>query len=247
MGALDLLTLVLGLAFAGLAKGLAGFGLPVIATPILAGVFGPRMAVAIVTIPIFAANSLLLTQGVRERHLLRGALPLVVASMIGTALGTALLVRVDERTFAILIALLVALFLLRGDRLFGDDPTAPRARVGGPLVCFFGGVLQGTTSIASPIIGSYFHARRLPAAEFVFVLAAIFELNAIVQLVGYGLQGLYTADVVAIGLVGLVPTLAALAIGVALRGRLSAVAFRRVIVVLLALAVANLLWRTFGG
>jgi uncharacterized membrane protein YfcA len=247
LGALELLTLVVGLAFAGFAKGLAGFGLPVIATPILAGVFGPRMAVAIITIPIFASNSLLLTHGVRERGLLRGTLPVIAASMIGTALGTLLLVRIDQRAFALLIAVLVALFLARGDRLLGESTSDRRARVLGPAVCFLGGVLQGTTSIASPLVGSYFHSRRLPSAQFVFVLAAIFELNSIVQLVGYWLQDLYTPEVVAIGLVGLVPTLGALGVGIALRGRLSALAFRRIIVVLLALSVANLLYRTFAA
>jgi uncharacterized membrane protein YfcA len=106
-------------------------------------------------------------------------------------------------------------------------------------------VLQGTTSIASPIIGSYFHAQRLPPADFVFVLAAIFELNGVVQLIGYSLQGLYTPDIVAIGLIGLVPTLLGLLAGIYARGRLNAVLFRRMIVVLLVVSVANLLWRSF--
>jgi uncharacterized membrane protein YfcA len=66
-----------------------------------------------------------------------------------------------------------------------------------------------------------------------------------VQLVGYGLQGLYTPDVLAIGLLGLVPTLLALAVGIALRGRLDPGRFRQLIVALLVLSVANLLWRTF--
>jgi uncharacterized membrane protein YfcA len=220
-------------------------GLPLIATPILAGVFGPRMAVAIVTIPIFASNSLLLIQGFRKRELLRGIAPLFVASMIGTGIGTLLLTSLDQRTFAILITVMVVIFLARGDRLLGDDPAALRARILGPIVCFVGGVLQGTTSIASPLVGSYFHAQRLAAADFVFVLAAIFELNAVVQLVGYGLQGLYTPEVLAIGLLGLVPTLLALAGGIALRGRLDPARFRQLIVVLLVLSVANLLWRTF--
>ena len=52
MSAIDLSILVVGLAFAGLAKGATGMGLPLVATPILASVFGPRMAVVIVTIPI---------------------------------------------------------------------------------------------------------------------------------------------------------------------------------------------------
>ncbi len=245
MGPLELVILVIGLAVAGLAKGISGMGLPLIATPILAGVFGPRMAVTIVTIPIFAANSLLLMQGFRKRGLLRGILPFIVASMIGTAIGTLLLAQLDQRTFAILIVAMVVVFLARGDRLLGDDPAALRARILGPLVCFVGGVLQGTTSIASPLVGSYFHAQRLPPADFVFVLAAIFELNSVVQLIGYSLQGLYTPEVVAIGLIGLVPTLLALAFGIYARGRLDPALFRRLIVALLLISVVNLLWRTF--
>src|SRR5439155_6137472 len=234
-----------GLSVAGLAKGTSGMGLPLIATPILAGVFGPRLAVAIVTIPILASNSLLLVQGYRKRDLLRGIAPLFVASAIGTAIGTLLLASLDQRTFALLITLMVVVFLARGDRLLGDDPAALRARILGPLICFVGGVLQGTTSIASPLVGSYFHARRLSPADFVFVLAAIFELNSVVQLIGYSLQHLYTPEIVAIGVIGLVPTLLGLLAGIFFRGRLDASLFRRLIVVLLVLPVANLIWRSF--
>jgi uncharacterized membrane protein YfcA len=245
LGPGEIAVLIVGLAVAGLAKGMSGMGLPLIATPILAGAFGPRMAVTIVTIPIFAANTLLLVQGMRDRSLLRGIVPFMAASAIGTAIGTVLLATIDQRSFALLITLMVVLFLARGDRLLGDDPAALRARILGPLVCFVGGVLQGTTSIASPIVGSYFHAQRLRPAAFVFVLAAIFQLNSTVQLIGYTLQGLYTPEVVAIGLIGLVPTLLALAVGIWARGRLDPDLFRRLIIALLVLSVANLLWRTF--
>ena len=37
-------------------------GLPLIATPILASVFGPKEAVVIITIPIFVANTILVLQ-----------------------------------------------------------------------------------------------------------------------------------------------------------------------------------------
>jgi uncharacterized membrane protein YfcA len=247
VGPLELAILIAGLGVAGLAKGISGMGLPLIATPILAGVFGPRAAVTIVTIPIFVANTLLVVQGYRGRPPLRELAPFVLASVVGTAIGTLLLVLLDQRTFAILISAMVAVFLARGDRLMGDDPAALRARIIGPAVCFVGGILQGTTSIASPLVGSYFHARRLAPAQFVFVLATLFELNSAVQLVGYSLQGLYTSDIVALGIVGLIPTLIAMIAGIWLRGKLDAVVFRRFIVVLVVLSVANLLWRTFLG
>jgi uncharacterized membrane protein YfcA len=246
MGTGDLLILVLGLGVAGFAKGTTGMGLPLVATPLLAGVFGPKAAVVIVTIPIFAANSVLLLQGWRRLDVLRGITPIIIASAIGTAIGVNLLALLDQRTFAILISLMVLIFLLRGDRLIGDDPGARRARILGPIVGFVGGVLQGTTSIASPIIGSFFHARKMDRHAYVIVLAAIFELNAVIQLVGYALLGLYTADIVAIGLLGLVPTLLALMAGIFFRSRLDQARFRQLIVVLLVLSVANLLWRSFG-
>ena len=247
MGTSDLLILVLGLGVAGLVKGGTGMGLPLVATPILAGAFGPKAAVVIVTIPILAANSMLLVQGWRRLDVLRRIVPIVGASAIGTAIGVNLLALLDQRTFAILISIMVAVFLLRGDRLIGDDPGARRARILGPVVGFIGGVLQGTTSIASPIIGSFFHARKMDRHDYVVVLAAIFELNAIIQVVGYALLGLYTPVILAIGLLGLVPTLLALMAGIYFRTRLDQARFRQLIVVLLVLSTANLLWRTFGS
>jgi hypothetical protein len=246
MGTGDLLILVVGLGVAGFAKGTTGMGLPLLATPILAGVFGPRVAVVIVTIPIFAANSLLLVQGWRRLDVLRGLVPILIASAVGAAIGVNLLARLDQRTFAILISAMVAIFLLRGERLIGDDPGARRARIVGPVIGFFSGVLQGTTSIASPLIGSYLHARRMSARDYVLAIASIFELNAIVQLIGYSLLGLYTPEIVALGLLGLVPTLLAMMGGMFVRGRLDQARFRQLIVALLVLSVANLLWRSFG-
>lgn len=241
----ELIILIVGLGAAGLAKGIAGMGLPLIATPVLAGMFGARLAVPAITIPIFVANTLLLTHGFRKRGLLRGVAPFIVASMVGTAIGTVLLAQIDQKIFALLITAMVVVFLIGGDRLLGDDPGATRARVIGPVVCFVGGVLQGTTSIASPLVGSYFHTRRLPPADFVFILAAIFQLNSVVQFIGYGAQGLYTPEVIALGLVAVVPTLISLAFGIYFRGRLDVIWFRRFIVALVIVSVVNLLWRTF--
>jgi len=247
MDPLDLVILVAGLAFAGFAKGATAMGLPLIATPILARVFGPRPAIVIISIPILASNSLLLVQRGRSFSVMRGILPILVAGAIGSALGVLLLSRVDQKVFAIVIASLVLFFLLRGDRLLGTDSASRRNRWGGPLLGLLAGTAQGSTSIASPLIGSYFHARRLAPSEYVIVLAAIFQLNSIVQVVGFVLLGLYTPDLVALGLLGLVPTLLALMAGIWARSRLDQRRFRQLIVTLLIVSVANLLWRTFAG
>ena len=72
---------------------------------------------------------------------------------------------------------------------------------------------------------------------------ALWQIEGVV----YSLLGLYTPDILTIGLLGLVPTLLALMVGIHLRGRLDQRRFRQLILVLLVLSVANLLWRSFGA
>jgi hypothetical protein len=201
-----------------------------------------------VSIPILMSNTLLLVTGWRVvPRIFRDIIPMLVLGVAGTLLGVQLLAQLDQKLFAGLIAGLVVLFLARGDRLLGDDPEARRVRLAGPAIGFLGGVLQGSTSIASPLIGSYFHARRLPPREFVVVLAALFQLNSIVQIGGFIALDLLSSDLLALGIAGLVPTLIGLIAGIEMRGRIGAEAFRRVIVVLLIASVVNLLWRTLAG
>ena len=107
--------------------------------------------------------------------------------------------------------------------------------------------MQGTTSISSPVVGSFFHAMKLPPREYVITLAAVFQLSSAVQLVSYTALGLFTPDLVALGVIACIPMLIALMAGIAIRGRLDQARFRQVIVVLLVASVANLLWRTFAA
>lgn len=219
-------------------------GLPLIATPILAAVFGPRAAVVIVSIPILMSNTLLLVTGWRiVPRVIRAIVPMLVLGAIGTLIGVQLLAYLDQRAFAVLISLLVLLFLARGERVLGNDPAARRVKVAGPVIGFVGGLLQGSTSISSPLVGSYFHARRVAPRDFVVILAALFELNSIVQIGGFIALGLLTPELVALGIIALVPNLIGLIGGIEARGRISAEAFRRVITVLLVASIANLLWR----
>jgi uncharacterized membrane protein YfcA len=231
---------------AGFAKGFAGMGLPLIATPVLAGVLGARPAVVVISIPILVANSTLLLTGWRVVPTVLGRIwVMLVAGALGSLAGAALLARLDQRIFAVVIAALVVFFLLRGERLLGD-PGSRRVRVAGPAIGLVGGLLQGSTSIASPLVGSYFHALRVPAKEFVVILAALFELNSIVQIGAFVAFDLITPELLALGIVSLVPSQLGLLLGVELRGRISELAFRRVIALLLILSIVNLLWRAFS-
>src|SRR3989442_6454437 len=105
-----------------------------------------------------------------------------------------------------------------------------RSQVLTPVVGFVGGVMQGTTSISSPVIGSFFHAMKLPPREYVLTLAAVFQLSSAVQLVSYAALGLFTPDLLTLGVIACIPMLVALIAGIAVRGRLDQVRFPPVVV-----------------
>ena len=64
-------------------------------------------------------------------------------------------------------------------------------------------------------------------------------------MISYSALGLFTPELVTLGILACIPMLLALGAGIALRGRLDQVRFRQVIVALLVASVANLLWRAF--
>ncbi len=243
----DLLLVACALSFAGLVKGVTGMGRPLFATPILAGVFGARPAVVIISIPILAANVVLLWQARSGFGILRELCLLTMAGVAGVVVGLVLLVRLDQNLLVLLMAALVVLFLARGDRLLGDDPRARRVRLLGPAVGAISGVLNGSTSIASPLLASYLHALRLEKREFVIALAAVFQIFSLVQVVGLWRLGLYDDTTLPAAILGLAPTLVCTFVGARIRDRLDNARFRTLITILLALSTVNLVAQGLRG
>ncbi|HWP34883.1 MAG TPA: TSUP family transporter [Thermodesulfobacteriota bacterium] len=243
----ELVLLTGALAFAGLVKGVTGMGLPLFATPVLAGVFGARPAVVILSIPIFVTNVLLLYEGRRILRVAGDLWTMALGGAAGVVVGVRLLVQLDQNLLALLIAALVFLLVGAGRRVFEKVPRSFDAKVLGPLVGFASGVLMGATSISGPLVGSYLHARRLTAERFVVAIAFIFQVFAVVQVIGLWRLGLYDRTTVTVGLTGLVPTLLAFWLGTRVRERLDTRAFRTVVVALLLLSAVNLLLQGLRG
>lgn len=235
------------LGFAGMVKGVTGFGLQLVAMPIIASAFGAREAVVILSIPHFALNMLLLYDSRHALAVVRELWSVAIAGVIGVIVGVWLLVRLDQNVLALLIAAVVLFSLGGGDRLLGADPKALRMRVMGPVIGGFTGLLSGTVSISGPLLTVYLHAKRLATRDFVASIAAVIGIISVVQVIGLWRLGLYDRTNVTMGTLSLIPSLLAFVIGVRVRERLNNASFRVVISVLLALSALNLLVQGLRG
>jgi len=158
---MEVLTLELALAAAiaagaALAKGFAGFGGGMIMVPLLALVYGPVEAVALVTILEGLATYQLLPQALPKTEW-REIAPLAALTALFTPVGVWALISVDPALMQRLIGGLVvafALIALSGWRYNG--PTRPALTLG---VGSFAGLLMGWTGLGGPPVLLYMLAR----------------------------------------------------------------------------------------
>jgi uncharacterized membrane protein YfcA len=219
-----------------LVKGATGMGLPLVAMPVLVSAFGLPHAISLMIIPIFATNAAQVWRFRRERSDPKVAflLPMILASLLGVAVGTLALVRLDERILSMALGLLllgyVALRLLRPGLVL-DAAAGQRAAV---PAGFAAGVLQGSTGISSPVVVTFIHAMGFGYAPHVFAVSTAFLMMSVAQFPALFVSGVLRAEWLLEGVIAVLPILGLVHVGQRLGSRISRTAFDRLILAFLA-------------
>lgn len=228
-------------------KGVTGMGLPPIAIPVLAGVVGIERAVIIMAIPTAVTNAWLVWR-YRDHFGQTRRLPTLVGTgTVAAVAGAWLLVRIDERPLALIVAALVGAYVVALLRNPDMELSGRTARVATAPVGVVGGALQGATGLSGAVLATYLHALRLPQAAFVLSISLLFLVFALGQAGGLVLVGRYTPAVLAESLLATAFAMVFLPLGSRLAPRLSRQAFDRVVLAVLVLSSAKLVYDAFAA
>lgn len=217
-------------AFAGVVRGVTGFGGAMVIAPALSVSLSPERAVAIaLTLEAFAALPLL-RPAVRSVNweVMR---PIIISAFIAAPAGGFLLVSLDPVLMRRLIAIIVIVFafvMLTGFRFHG------RQRIGtGVAVGLAGGVLVGATSMGGPPVILYLMAGPGPLSVMRANLMLYVTMSSVAGLLALGLAGALKVDVMLL-ILALAPVymLAGLA-GGRIFHRINAQIFRRLTLIFL--------------
>lgn len=229
------------------AKGVTGVGGPLVAIPVTAGLLGVQRAVILLAIPGAVANFWLLWAHRSQRRRTRDLPMLLATGVAGTALGTVVLLEIDERLLAGALACLIGTYLLLLV-LRPDLALTPRAsRRLSPLAGVLSGVVQGSTGVSSPVVATYLHAYRLDPATYVFSVTALFGVFSATQVLSLATLGAYTVEALLESLLAVVPVVVALPLGIRLARALDPRVFELVVRVLLAVMGVKLAWDALAG
>lgn len=213
-------------AAAALLAGSSGFGLGLIATPmlLLSGFSLPFVVAANLLISL--ATRLLVAWRLRAAIDRRRVALLVGAAVPGLWIGSRTLGALDEEALKVAVGIVIA---LAAASLAWADRHPPRPRIRGLTVVagFTGGLLGTTTSLVGAPPALLFTRRRLATASFFADLSIYFIATSVIGLAILAADGHVSGDAVRAFAWWLPGVLVANAIGTSVGLRLPGTAFRR--------------------
>ena len=215
---------------AALTHGTMGFGFPLISTPMIAMASDIKTAVLATLVPNLAVNLVSILRGGNWAASLARHWPVAVYVLIGTAIGTRVLILGNPEPLKLLLAVMIVVFLLQR-RLRGIDwswlPRHPRAS--GAAFGLLGGFLSGTVNVAVPPLVIYFMALGLDALAMTQILNFCFIVGRLTQAATLSAAGeLGLATIMATAPLT-VASLAALWVGLRLQRRIRPEGFQRIL------------------
>lgn len=216
-----------------------GFGDALVAMPLLALAVGVRTATPVVA---FAASTIAVV--ILFRHWRRvdvsATWRLVVSSLLGIPFGLLLLKAAPEAYVKIALGVLLiayGLYSLLAPRLpeLKNDWTAY-------VFGFVAGVLGGAYNTNGPPVVVYAALKRWPPRDFRATLQGCFLLTGLMILIGHGLAGLWTPEVLRLYLFSLPAILLAIFLGARVNRRATQETFSRAVYLFLVVMGAVFLF-----
>lgn len=245
--ALDLTVIVAAIAVGAFIKGATGGGLPQVAIPVMAPFLGVEHAVVIMAIPGIVSNGWLVWTHRGEASDTRDLPSLLGTSIVGAVVGTVALKSLDGRALSAVLAAVIVCYIVVALAHPGFRIPPRVTRVASPPVGLAAGGLQGSTGISGPLLTTYLHGYQLHPRAYVFSLAALFFVGALVQTATLAAVGLYTGSRFVESLLTLVPIALFLPLGTAAARRLSPATFQRIVLVLVAASAVSLVHDAMSG
>jgi uncharacterized membrane protein YfcA len=222
--------LVVVVLLAGALNGVAGFGFALVGTMVLATTLDPATAVVFMILPILAVNlSLVRDLSTSElRSCGRRFSPLILAALVGTVLGMAVLDRLPETPLRVGLGVVSLAFVASAQNVVpipGRTTAQERCFVEtAPAMAGVGvvsGLLFGGTNVGVQVI-AFLRSCDLSHGTFVGVVAMVFlGLNA-VRVGAAGLLGLYPdAALAAVSAATTIPAVLGVTAGKRIRDRVS--------------------------
>lgn len=232
---------------AGIVKGALGIGFPTTAISLIAQFTDARTAITLVVIPMLVTNAWQVWRSRKVRWVMKRFWLLLIVMLIFIGIFSLIAAAVPEKGVMIILGVIVTLYA--ASSLY-HPVIAITEKVDKPVQVLTGilsGAMGGIAGVWAPPILIYLSARRLSKDQFVSTVGVLLFLGSCVLLIGYWNNGLLGSSILMMSSMLVLPSLLGFSAGEAIRNRLSAHRFERLLLWFFLLVGLNLIRRALIG
>lgn len=238
-----IIIIILAVLAGGLVKGTLGFGMPMVALPIIAFIIPPTTAMILLCAPIFLTNFLQIKfrQGVSSYRFL----PMFLSLIIGLIIGARLILEIDVKTItqiiavSIIFAALVNCFGIKIKNINKNHENTITSLIG-----FGSGILGGLSTFYGPPMLAYLVAVDLPKEKFVRTVSTMYFIGSFPLYGSLIYYGFATKEDLIFSLILIIPAFIAQQVGTKIRDKFNQNQFRICILITLIILGFSLLVKT---
>ena len=238
------IVIILAVMAGGLVKGTIGFGMPMVALPLIAFAVPVTTAMILLCAPIFLTNFLQIKfkQGVSSYRFF----PMFLFLVVGLIIGARLILEINLNTITQIIAILIifaAVINCFGFKI-NNNINKKHERIITSFIGFGSGILGGLSTVYGPPMLAYLVAIDLPKEKFVRTVSTMYFIGSFPLYGSLIYYGFATKQDLIMSLLLIIPALIAQQIGTKIRDKINQKQFRNCILVTLVILGVMLFIKT---
>ena len=227
-----------------LVHGSIGFGFPMIATPLLAMVTDMKTAIVYIAIPTLLINLISIFSEGNFLQAVKRFYPLALMGMIGSAIGTQILIYSSTDFFKLLLALSIFLYLFIQKFKIHMHWIEKKKRLSTVVFGLVAGFIGGLTNVMASILIIYSLESKHTKKEIIQSTNLCFLFGKIIQIVLFSLHGSFTQEILIGSFSSLIVVIIAMFAGLMIKNKIAQDIYRKVIKVVLFVIASFLVYQT---
>lgn len=227
-----------------LVHGSIGFGFPMIATPLLAMVTDMKTAILYIAIPTLLINIISIYSEGNFLQAVKRFYPLALMGMIGSAIGTQILIYSSTDFFKLLLALSIFLYLFIQKFKIQMNWIDKKKRLSTVIFGLIAGLIGGLTNVMASILIIYSLESKHTKKEIIQSTNLCFLFGKIIQIILFTMHDSFNQELLVVSFSSLIIVAIAMFIGLMIKNKIPQEIYRKVIKVVLFLIASFLVYQT---
>ncbi|MDJ0832546.1 MAG: sulfite exporter TauE/SafE family protein [Gammaproteobacteria bacterium] len=209
--------------------GSIGLGFPMVSTPLLALVTDIRTAIILTVIPTLLVNVVTIVSEGNVFTAFKRFLPLALLAMVGSIIGTFILLFTHTPLFEALLAVAIIAYLFREKLNLNFSWVYQNPRASKIIFGTSAGLLGGLTNVMAPVLIIYSMESRYSKREIIQALNLSFMSGKGIQLVLFSVYGKFSLSTLSTSALMLIAVSAALYLGIKIRKRIDVDTYKKML------------------